>query len=102
MISACIALGLVIRSAASACRCNWIARARPGCAAVDSVRAVLRILIVFALTTPFWALFDQKASTWVLQGQAPWRCREGLWWWPGWLVKGRADAGPEPAARSCC
>jgi len=31
--------------------------------AVDGVRAVLRILIVFALTTPFWSLFDQKAST---------------------------------------
>ena len=36
-------------------------------AAVDGVRAVLRILIVFALVTPFWSLFDQKASTWVLQ-----------------------------------
>jgi proton-dependent oligopeptide transporter, POT family len=34
---------------------------------VDGVRAVLRILIVFGLTTPFWSLFDQKASTWVLQ-----------------------------------
>src|SRR6185295_459218 len=31
--------------------------------AVDGVRAVLRILIVFALITPFWSLFDQKAST---------------------------------------
>ena len=39
-------------------------------AAVDGVRAVLRILIVFALITPFWSLFDQKASTWVLQGNA--------------------------------
>lgn len=37
-------------------------------AAVDGVRAVLRILIVFALVTPFHSLFDQKASTWVLQG----------------------------------
>jgi POT family proton-dependent oligopeptide transporter len=35
--------------------------------AVDGVAAVLRILIVFALVTPFWSLFDQKASTWVLQ-----------------------------------
>jgi POT family proton-dependent oligopeptide transporter len=34
---------------------------------VDGVRAVLRILVVFALVTPFWSLFDQKASTWVLQ-----------------------------------
>jgi len=36
--------------------------------AVDGVRAVLRVLIVFALVTPFYSLFDQKASTWVLQG----------------------------------
>src|SRR3546814_17585620 len=36
--------------------------------AVDGARAVLRILIVFALVTPFWSLFDQTASTWVLQG----------------------------------
>jgi POT family proton-dependent oligopeptide transporter len=35
--------------------------------AVDGVRAVLRVLILFALITPFWSLFDQKASTWVLQ-----------------------------------
>ncbi|MDY0067216.1 MAG: oligopeptide:H+ symporter [Steroidobacteraceae bacterium] len=35
--------------------------------AVDGVRAVLRLLIVFALITPFWSLFDQKASTWILQ-----------------------------------
>jgi POT family proton-dependent oligopeptide transporter len=35
--------------------------------AVDGVRSVLRILIVFALVTPFWSLFDQKASTWIVQ-----------------------------------
>ncbi|MFT7721772.1 MAG: oligopeptide:H+ symporter [Roseateles sp.] len=34
---------------------------------VDGVRAVLRVLVLFALVTPFWSLFDQKASTWVLQ-----------------------------------
>ncbi|MEZ4364274.1 MAG: oligopeptide:H+ symporter [Kofleriaceae bacterium] len=34
--------------------------------AVEGVRSVLRILVVFALVTPFWSLFDQKASTWVL------------------------------------
>ena len=28
---------------------------------------MLRILVLFALVTPFWSLFDQKASTWVLQ-----------------------------------
>ena len=36
-------------------------------ARIEGVRAVLRILIVFALVTPFWSLFDQKASTWILQ-----------------------------------
>jgi proton-dependent oligopeptide transporter, POT family len=35
---------------------------------VDGVKVVLRVLILFALITPFWSLFDQKASTWVLQG----------------------------------
>ncbi|HWV37617.1 MAG TPA: POT family MFS transporter [Vulgatibacter sp.] len=36
---------------------------------VEGVRAVLRLLMIFALTTPFWSLFDQKASTWILQAQ---------------------------------
>ncbi len=44
------------------------ARAQHPVEAIEGVRAVLRILIVFALVTPFWSLFDQKASTWVLQG----------------------------------
>src|SRR5688572_24186917 len=35
--------------------------------AVEGARAVLRVMIVFALITPFWSLFDQKASTWILQ-----------------------------------
>jgi POT family proton-dependent oligopeptide transporter len=35
---------------------------------IDGVRAVLRVLVLFALVTPFWSLFDQKASTWILQG----------------------------------
>jgi POT family proton-dependent oligopeptide transporter len=35
--------------------------------AVEGVRSVLRVLVLFALVTPFWSLFDQKASTWVLQ-----------------------------------
>ncbi|MBV8504039.1 MAG: MFS transporter [Paucibacter sp.] len=44
-------------------------RAAPkhGPEAVEAVRAVLRLLVLFALVTPFWSLFDQKASTWVLQ-----------------------------------
>ncbi|HTJ40493.1 MAG TPA: oligopeptide:H+ symporter [Kofleriaceae bacterium] len=36
--------------------------------AIEGVRAVLRILIAFALCTPFFSLFDQKATTWVIQG----------------------------------
>ncbi|MGH6611302.1 MAG: MFS transporter, partial [Burkholderiaceae bacterium] len=43
------------------------ARAKHPAEAVDGVRAILRVLIVFALITPFWSLFDQKASTWILQ-----------------------------------
>jgi proton-dependent oligopeptide transporter, POT family len=35
--------------------------------AVDGAAAVLRLLGMFALVTPFWSLFDQKASTWVFQ-----------------------------------
>ena len=34
---------------------------------VAGVRAVLRVLVLFALVTPFWSLFDQKTSTWVIQ-----------------------------------
>jgi POT family proton-dependent oligopeptide transporter len=46
------------------------ARGRHPDEAVDGVRAVLRILIVFALVTPFWSLFDQKASTWIVQANS--------------------------------
>jgi len=52
--------------------------------AVDGVRAVLRILIVFALTTPFWSLFDQKASTWVLQADAMTK--------PSWFLSSQMQA----------
>lgn len=38
--------------------------------AVEGMRNVLRILVLFFLVTPFWSLFDQKASTWVLQASA--------------------------------
>ena len=38
--------------------------------AIEGVRVVLRVLVLFALVTPFWSLFDQKASTWVLQADA--------------------------------
>ncbi|HPH68099.1 MAG TPA: hypothetical protein PLF40_20220, partial [Kofleriaceae bacterium] len=38
--------------------------------AIDGVRSVLRILVLFAFVTPFWSLFDQKATTWVIQAKA--------------------------------
>jgi POT family proton-dependent oligopeptide transporter len=45
-------------------------RGRHSDEAIEGVRAVLRVLVLFALVTPFWSLFDQKASTWVLQADA--------------------------------
>lgn len=36
--------------------------------AIDGVKSALRVLVLFALVTPFFSLFDQKATTWVLQG----------------------------------
>lgn len=35
--------------------------------AIQGARHVIRIMVLFFLVTPFWSLFDQKASTWVLQ-----------------------------------
>ncbi len=87
VISACLALGALIAFGGIGVSMQ-LDRARgkhPG-AAVDGVRAVLRILIVFALTTPFWSLFDQKASTWVIQGKEMAVPHEA-WWWPSFLVK---------------
>jgi proton-dependent oligopeptide transporter, POT family len=38
--------------------------------AVEGMTAVIKLLVLFALITPFWSLFDQKASTWVLQAES--------------------------------
>ena len=70
VITACLALGVIIALGGWGASMQ-LERARglhPDLA-VDGVRAVLRILIVFALVTPFWSLFDQKASTWIIQGR---------------------------------
>ena len=37
--------------------------------AVAGTRAVLRLLSVFALVSVFWALFDQRGSSWVVQAK---------------------------------
>ena len=87
VITACLALGALIAFGGIGVSMQLErARGRHPDAAVDGVRAVLRILIVFALTTPFWSLFDQKASTWVIQGKEMIVPHEA-WWWPSWLVK---------------
>ena len=87
VITACLSLGALIAFGGIGVSMQLNrARGKHPDAAVDGVRAVLRILIVFALTTPFWSLFDQKASTWVIQGKEM-VVPHDLWWWPSWLVK---------------
>ncbi len=46
------------------------ARGKHSQEAIDGVRSVLRLLVLFAFVTPFWSLFDQKATTWVIQAKA--------------------------------
>jgi len=91
VISACLALGLLIAFGGWGASLQLDrARGRHPDAAVDGVRAVLRILIVFALVTPFWSLFDQKASTWIIQGNAMVIPHDAPWW-PSWLIKDAAQ-----------
>jgi POT family proton-dependent oligopeptide transporter len=45
------------------------ARARFTEKEIDAAKSVLPILLVFALIPPFWSLFEQSNSTWVLQGE---------------------------------
>jgi POT family proton-dependent oligopeptide transporter len=68
VIAACTALVLVLAFGGIGVSMQLErARGKHTDEAVEGVRSVLRILIVFALTTPFWSLFDQKASTWIVQ-----------------------------------
>jgi proton-dependent oligopeptide transporter, POT family len=71
VISACLALVAVIAFGGFGV---WLqleaVRGKHPDEAIEGVRAVLRVLVLFALVTPFWSLFDQKASTWVLQANA--------------------------------
>jgi POT family proton-dependent oligopeptide transporter len=86
VIALCVALGalLLFGGVGTALQLDE-ARALHPAEAVDAVRAVLRVLVIFALVTPFWSLFDQKASTWVLQGGQMVMLRPDSWL--GWLVK---------------
>ncbi|MEZ4398985.1 MAG: MFS transporter [Kofleriaceae bacterium] len=71
VMALCLALVLVLLGVGTGA---WLqldrARGAHADAAVDGVRGVLRVLVIFALVTPFWSLFDQKASTWVFQAGA--------------------------------
>ncbi|KQV80089.1 MFS transporter [Massilia sp. Root351] len=71
VISACFALVLLLAfgGVGTAMQLER-ARGQHPDEAVEGVRAVLRILVVFALVTPFWSLFDQKASTWIVQANS--------------------------------
>ena len=71
VISACLALVLLLAfgSIGTAMQLERARGAHPD-EAVEGVRAVLRILVIFALVTPFFSLFDQKASTWIVQAES--------------------------------
>ncbi len=85
VIGACLALGALLVFGGIG---TWLqlerARGMHPDEAVDGVRGVLRVLVVFALVTPFWSLFDQKASTWVLQGAEMTK--------PGWFHEAQMQA----------
>ncbi len=91
VITACLSLGVVIAMGGwgASMQLERARGAHPD-AAVDGVRAVLRILIVFALVTPFWSLFDQKASTWIIQGREM-VIPHASAWWPSWLIQDAAQ-----------
>ena len=71
VIAACLALVSIIAFGGTGV---WLqldaVRGRHPDEAIAGVRSVLRVLVLFALVTPFWSLFDQKASTWILQADA--------------------------------
>ncbi len=87
VIAALVALGLVLAfgGAGASMQLERVRGLHPD-DAIEGVRAVLRILIVFAIITPFWSLFDQKASTWIIQGNSMVIPYEASWW-PSWLVR---------------
>ena len=71
VIAACLALVSIIAFGGLGVWLQLgVARRKHPDDAIAGVQAVLRVLVLFALVTPFWSLFDQKASTWVLQADA--------------------------------
>jgi POT family proton-dependent oligopeptide transporter len=55
------------------------AERRLDAASVDGTRAVLRLISVFALVSVFWALFDQRGSSWVVQAKDMLRTFDTPW-----------------------
>src|SRR6185312_15558347 len=71
VIAACLALvGLIAFGGLGVWLQLDCVRSKHPAEAIEGVRSVLRVLVLFALVTPLWSLFDQKASTWVLQANA--------------------------------
>lgn len=46
------------------------ARSKYSAEEISAAQSVLPVLSIFMLIPPFWAMFDQHSSTWVLQAQA--------------------------------
>jgi len=55
------------------------AAGRYSAAEISAAQSVLPVLSIFILIPPFWAMFDQHSSTWILQAKQmiPWRISEG-------------------------
>ena len=68
------------------------ARARFGAATVEGPIAVLRITSVFITVSVFWALFDQKGSSLILQAQTM-----DLYLWDGFKVRPEQLQAANPA-----
>jgi hypothetical protein len=62
------------------------AREKFGVEAGDGPPAVLKIVVVFSMVSVFWALFDQHASTWLLQAKAMDRSLTLPEWTAYWIV----------------
>src|SRR5436190_798865 len=85
VIAACLALVAIIGFGGAGVWMQLDAvRGRHPAEAIEGVRSVLRVLVLFAIVTPFWSLFDQKASTWVLQADAMTK--------PGWFQSSQMQA----------
>lgn len=77
----------------TACSSGWTqALATHGQEKVDNAHRMLKVLTVFAFIIPFWSLFDQTATSWVLQGKS----MQPLYLHLEWLVDGLIwKIGPE-------